>query len=466
MISRVHLSPNISSPKLSGQLERISFTFFTSSKYRIVFVYLCIYLQNASGKFYPMKRVVITGLGALTPIGNNVKSFWESLVAGTSGATRITRFNPSPFRTQIACELKGYSAEGILDRNELKRTDLFTQYALVAADQAIKDSGLDVSKMDPFDIGVIWGSGQGGMETFEEQVTEYVQGNFVPRFSPFFVPKLIANMASGMISMKYGLMGINYTTVSACSTSNTAIMDALNYIRLGKAKVIVTGGSEAPITQASVGGFSSMKAMSVRNDDPSVACRPFDSARDGFVMGEGAGALILEEYEHAIARGATIYAEVAGAAMTADAYHMTATHPEGLGAAKAMEFALKDADLTPADIDYLNAHATSTPVGDLSEIKAITRLFGDQTQQLKISSTKSMTGHLLGAAGAIEAIASIMAIRNSIIPPTINVSNPDPAIPAGLDIVFNKAVEANVNVAMSDTFGFGGHNGIVVFKKI
>lgn len=413
-----------------------------------------------------MKRVVITGMGALTPIGNDVQSFWDSLVAGASGAATITRFNASAFRTQIACELKNFSAEGILDRNEIKRTDLFTQYALVAADQAMKDSGLNVSSMDPFDIGVIWGSGQGGMQTFEEQVKEYVQGNFVPRFSPFFVPKLIANMASGMISMKYGLMGINYTTVSACSTSNTAIMDALNYIRLGKAKVIVTGGSEAPITEASIGGFCAMKAMSTRNDNPAAACRPFDADRDGFVMGEGAGALILEEYEHAKARGAKIYAEVAGAAMTADAYHMTATHPEGLGAAKAMEFALKDAGLAPTDVNYLNAHATSTPVGDLSEIKAITRLFGDAPAHLQISATKSMTGHLLGAAGAIEAIASVMSIRHSIIPPTINVQNPDPALPTGLNIVMNKAVESNVDVAMSDTFGFGGHNGIVVFRKI
>ncbi|UYQ94354.1 beta-ketoacyl-ACP synthase II [Chitinophaga horti] len=412
-----------------------------------------------------MKRVVITGMGALTPIGNDVASFWDSLVAGKSGAATITRFNASAFRTQIACELKGFSPEGILDRNEIKRTDLFTQYALVAADQAMKDANLDIAAMDPFDIGVIWGSGQGGMQTFEEQVKEYVQGDFVPRFSPFFVPKLIANMASGMISMKYGLMGINYTTVSACSTSNTAIMDALNYIRLGKAKVIVTGGSEAPITEASIGGFCAMKAMSTRNDDPTSACRPFDADRDGFVMGEGAGALVLEEYEHAKARGAKIYAEVAGASMTADAYHMTATHPEGLGAAKAMEFALKDADLKPTDVQYLNAHATSTPVGDLSEIKAITRLFGDAPTHLQISATKSMTGHLLGAAGAIEAIASVMAIRHSIIPPTINVHTPDPALPAGLNIVINKAVEAKVDVAMSDTFGFGGHNGIVVFKK-
>ncbi|PTS99634.1 beta-ketoacyl-[acyl-carrier-protein] synthase II [Pedobacter sp. HMWF019] len=412
-----------------------------------------------------MKRVVITGMGALTPVGNDIQTFWNSLIQGKSGADRITRFNPAAFRTQIAAELKDFDASLFLDRNEIKRTDPFTQYALVAAGQAIKDSGLDFSAMNPYDTGVIWGSGQGGMLTFEEQVTEYTENNFVPRFSPFFVPKLIANMASGMISIKYGLMGINYTTVSACSTSNTAIMDAFNYIRWGKAKVIVTGGSEAPITQASVGGFCAMKAMTTQNDTPETACRPFDAGRDGFLMGEGAGALVLEEYEHAIARNATIYAELAGAAMTADAYHMTATHPEGEGAATAMRFALEDAGLNIEDVDYLNAHATSTPVGDMSELKAITKLFKDQTDHLHISATKSMTGHLLGAAGAIEAIACIQAIRHSIVPPTINLTDPDPAIPSNLNIVKVNAMEKNIDVAMSNTFGFGGHNGIVVFKK-
>lgn len=412
-----------------------------------------------------IKRVVITGMGALTPIGNTVATFWNNLVHGKSGAARITKFNPEQFRTQIACELKDFDPSSFLDRNEIKRTDPFTQYALGSAAQAIADSGLDFSVMNPYDTGVIWGSGQGGMLTFEEQVREYAANDFKPRFSPFFVPKLIANMASGMISIKYGLMGINYTTVSACSTSNTAIMDAFNYIRWGKAKVIITGGSEAPITEASVGGFCAMKAMTTRNDDPEHSCRPFDAERDGFLMGEGAGALVLEEYEHAIARGATIYAELAGAAMTADAYHMTSTHPEGEGAATAMKFALEDAGLHPEDIHYLNAHATSTPVGDISELKAITKLFNGKTEQLHISATKSMTGHLLGAAGAIEAIACIMAIKNSIVPPTINLSNPDPAVPAELNIVKQHAFEKNIDAAMSNTFGFGGHNGIVVFKK-
>ncbi|MEZ2443082.1 beta-ketoacyl-ACP synthase II [Chitinophaga sp. RCC_12] len=412
-----------------------------------------------------MKRVVITGMGTVSPIGNNVTDFWNSLVTGKSGAATISHFDASRFRTQFAHELKGFVPGALLDKGEVRKTDPFTQYALVAADQAVKDSGLDFSTMDPFDTGVIWGSGQGGMQTFEEQVTEYVSGDFNPRFSPYFVPKLITNMASGMISIKYGLMGINYTTVSACATSNTAIMDALTYIRLGKAKVIVTGGSEAPITSASVGGFCAMKAMSVRNDDPTTASRPFDVHRDGFVMGEGAGALILEEYEHAKARGARIYAEVAGAAMTADAYHMTATHPEGLGALRAMQLALEDAGLNKEEVDYLNAHATSTPVGDLSEIAAIGKMFGAAPSHLHISATKSMTGHLLGAAGAIEAIASVMSIQKGIIPPTINTQELDAAIPSTLQIVLGTAIEKTVNVAMSNTFGFGGHNGIVVFRK-
>ncbi len=413
-----------------------------------------------------MKRVVVTGMGALTPIGNNVSTFWESLIAGKSGAGRITKFDASLFRTQIAAELKGFDPAEYLDKAEIKRTDPFTQYALAAAAQALKDSGLDVAAMDPYDIGVIWGTGQGGMLTFEEQVREYTENGFKPRFSPFFVPKLISNMASGLISIKYGLMGINYTTVSACATSNTAIMDAFSYIRWGKAKVMVTGGSEAPITEASVGGFASMKAMTTRNDSPETACRPFDASRDGFLMAEGAGALILEEYEHAKARNATIYAEVAGAAMTADAYHMTSTHPEGTGALKAMQLALEDAGLTPGDIDYLNAHATSTPIGDLSEIKAITRLMEGNFSNLHVSATKSMTGHLLGAAGAVEAIASILAIKNSLVPPTINVTEPDAALPANLNIVYDQTLEKEVNVAMSNTFGFGGHNGIVIFRKI
>lgn len=413
-----------------------------------------------------MKRVVVTGIGAITPLGNDVATYWQNMVAGVSGAAPITHFNASAFKTRFACEVRNFSPGELLDRSELKRTDLFTQYALVAADQAIKDSGIDFKGMDPFDTGVIWGSGQGGMQTFEEQVTEYAGGDGTPRFSPFFVPKLIANMASGMISIKYGLMGINYTTVSACSTSNTAFMDALNYIRLGKAKVIVAGGSEAPITRASVGGFTAMKAMSTRNDDPQHASRPFDVDRDGFVMGEGAGCLLLEEYEHAKARGARIYGELAGAAMTADAYHMTSTHPEGAGALRAMLEALKDAGLTPDDVDYLNVHATSTPVGDLSETHAVSRLFGDAPPNLIISATKSMTGHLLGAAGAIEAIACLMTIRDGVIPPTINTEHIDPAVPKGLKILLGQAQQHPVKVAMSNTFGFGGHNGIVVFKKV
>ena len=413
-----------------------------------------------------MKRVVVTGLGALTPIGNNVDDFWNALTEGKSGAARITHFDPSQFRTHFAAEVKNFDPKEHLDRNEIKRTDPFSQYALVSTEQAIQDSGLDFEKMDPFDTGVIWGTGQGGMLTFEEQVREYAENDYKPRFSPFFVPKLIMNMAAGLISMKYGLMGINYSTVSACATSNTAIMDAFNYIRWGKAKVIITGGSEAPITEASFGGFSSMKAMSTRNDDPASASRPFDVDRDGFVMGEGASTLILEEYEHAKARGAKIYAEVAGAAMTADAYHMTATHPEGLGAAEGIKRALADGGLNRDDVDHLNMHATSTPVGDISEINAIKKAFGDSPDHLYINATKSITGHLMGAAGAAEAIASIKAITKGVIPGTINTENVDPEVPGNLNIVFGDSMEKNVDVAMSNTFGFGGHNGIVVFKKV
>lgn len=413
-----------------------------------------------------MNRVVITGLGALTPLGNSVAVFWDSLIHGKSGAGPITRFDAKLFRTRFACEIKDFDPAAVLDKAEVRKTDRFTQYALAATAEAVKDSGLDFSAMDPFDTGVIWGTGQGGMETFEEQVKEYALGGMIPRFSPFLVPKMIANMAPAMISIKYGLMGINYTTVSACATGNNALMDAFNYIRLGKAKVIISGGSEAGITEASVGGFCAMKAMSVRNDDPAHASRPFDVERDGFVIGEGAGALVLEEYEHARARGARIYAEIGGAAMTADAYHMTATHPEGLGAYKAMELALREAGVNPEDLDYLNAHATSTPVGDMSEIRAMSKLFLGKNRIPLISATKSMTGHLLGAAGAIEAIACILSIDKGMIPPTINTLHPDPAIPAELPIVYGEAREATVRTAMSNTFGFGGHNGIVVFRGI
>jgi 3-oxoacyl-[acyl-carrier-protein] synthase II len=411
-----------------------------------------------------LNRVVVTGLGALTPLGHNVKSFWQNIVDGKSGAGRITKFDPSLFRTQFACELKGFNVADHLDRAEIKRTDPFTQYALITTDEAIKDSGFDQNTMDPFDVGVIWGTGQGGMETFEQQVTEYAKGDGHPRFSPFFVPKFLTNMASGMISIRNGFMGVNYTPISACATSNTAIMEAFNHIRLGHAKIIVSGGSEAPITPASFGGFSSMKAMSSRNDDPQHASRPFDVDRDGFVMAEGAGALILEEYEHAVKRGAKIYAEITGAAMTADAYHMTATHPEGIGATKAMQKALKESGINVTDVDYMNMHATSTHVGDLSETKAISALGKDLN--MKISATKSMTGHLLGAAGAVEAIISILAIQNNIVPPTINTETLDPEIPSDLKIVLKESINHKVKVAMSNTFGFGGHNATVVFRRV
>ncbi|MGS2738476.1 beta-ketoacyl-ACP synthase II [Sinomicrobium sp. M5D2P17] len=412
-----------------------------------------------------MTRVVVTGLGAVTPLGNTVKEFWENSVAGKSSATKITRFDASRFRTQIACEVKDFVPQKYLDRNEIKRSDLFTQYALYAAMQSWEDAGLHMDKMDPFDVGVIWGSGQGGMVTFEDEVRNYVEGDYNPRFNPFFIPKLLVNMASGMISMKLGLMGICYTPVSACATSNTAIMDAYNYIKLGKAKVFITGGSEAGISPASIGGFSALKAMSKRNDDPERASRPFDKDRDGFLMGEGAGALVLEEYEHARKRGAKIYAEVVGTAMTADAYHMTSPHPEGIGAAKSMQLALEEANLSPEDVDYLNVHATSTGLGDIAELNAVQKVFGF-SRNLHISGTKSMTGHLLGAAGAIEAILCIQSINHNIIPPTINVEELDETIPEEFQIVTNTALEKEVKVAVNNAFGFGGHNSTIVLKKM
>ncbi|MDG5765860.1 beta-ketoacyl-ACP synthase II [Balneolales bacterium ANBcel1] len=411
-------------------------------------------------------RVVVTGLGALAPLGNDLDTFWDNVKNGVSGAGPITRFNPEKFRTRFACELKDFNAADHLDRADIKRSDMFTQYALIASDQAIRDSGFDFSKMSPFDVGVIWGTGQGGMMTFEEQMKAYYQGDGTPRFSPFFVPKLIANMASGMISMRNGYMGVNYTTVSACATSNTAIMDAFNYIKWGKAKVIVTGGSESPITEGSVGGFSAMKAMSPRNDDPKSASRPFDTGRDGFVMGEGAGAIVLEDYDHAVARGAHIYCEVTGAAMTADAYHLSATHPEGIGAIEGMKRALAEAKRDISDVNYLNPHATSTPVGDISEIKAIASMVGSGKNDLWISATKSMTGHLMGAAGAIEAIITILALRDNVIPPTINTTDLDPQIPSNINIVIGESMEKKIDVAMSNTFGFGGHNGIAIFESV
>ncbi|GGW22449.1 3-oxoacyl-[acyl-carrier-protein] synthase 2 [Arenibacter certesii] len=419
-----------------------------------------------NNKYLHMKRVVITGLGALTPIGNSVDELWQSAINGKSGMSRITKFDPTLFKTTFAAELKDFTPEKYLVRNEIKRSDRFTQYALYSAAEAINNSGLELESLSPFDIGVIWASGQGGMQTFENEVMNYTQEGKQPRFNPFFVPKMLVNMASGMIAMKFGLMGINYTAVSACASSNSAIMDAFNYIRLNKAKVMITGGSEAPITEASIGGFNAMKALSTRNSNPQLASRPFDVDRDGFVMGEGAGALVLEEYEHAKKRGAKIYAEVVGAAMTDDAYHISTTHPEGIGAIKAMELAMEEAKLNPDEVNYLNAHATSTAVGDLSEMKAVEKAFNNNFNNLKISATKSMTGHLIGAAGAIEAILSIKAIENNIVPPTINTVEIDSKIPKTMPIVIKDAVESQVKVAMSNTFGFGGHNATVIFKGI
>ncbi len=412
------------------------------------------------------KRVVVTGLGAITPIGNNLSDFWNNLIEGKSGAAPITHFDASKFKTRFACEIKGFEFEKYFDRPELRKMDKFTQFAMVAADEAIKDSLLDLNSINKRRVGVIWGSGNGGFQTFQEQVMEFAKGDGTPRFNPFFIPKVIADIASGWISIKYGFMGPNFTTISACATSTTAIIDAFNYIRWGKASIIITGGSEAAINEAGIGGFNASKALSTRNDDPATASRPFDKNRDGFVMGEGAGALVLEEYEHAIKRGAKIYAEVAGGGMSADAYHLTGTHPEGEGALLGMQEALDDAGLQPQDIDYLNAHATSTPLGDISETKAMVRLFGANAAHLNVSATKSSTGHLLGAAGAIEAIASILAVKNDIIPPTINTLNIDEEIAGSLNFTLGKRVNRKVNVAMSNTFGFGGHNATAIFKKI
>jgi 3-oxoacyl-[acyl-carrier-protein] synthase II len=412
-----------------------------------------------------MKRVVITGLGALTPIGNNLNDFWKGLLEGKSGAAAITKFDPSKFKTRFACELKGFDPLEYMDKQEVRKYDPYVQYAIAAVEQAIRHAELNLEGLDLHEVGVIWGTGKGGWTTIEQQITEFANGDGTPRYNPYFIPKALPNMASGIITIKYGFKGLNFTTASACAASNTSIMDAFNYIRWGKAKMIITGGSEASILPSAIGGFSVMKALSQRNDDPETASRPFDKDRDGFVMGEGAGAIILEEYEHAVNRGAKIIAEVAGTAMTSDAYHLSATHPEGEGAARAMRLALKDADLSPEDVNYINCHATSTPLGDVSETKAIANVFVSNLQNLKISATKSLTGHLLGAAGAIEAIASIKAIQEGIIPPSINVFNIDPEIPKGIQIVKDKPLIQNVDVAMSSTFGFGGHNAIAIFKK-
>lgn len=404
-------------------------------------------------------------MGTINPLGNNIEEYWKGLANGESGAGPITRFDASKFKTRFACEVKNFDPAQHFEKGEARRYDLFTQYALVAVAEAMKNSGLLEGELDKERVGVIWGSGNGGIGTLEHEVTEYVKGDGTPKFNPFLVPKMIVNIASGLISIKYGFKGINYVTVTACAASNSAIMDAFNYIRWGKADVIIAGGSEAPITHASVGGFSSMKALSARNDDPKAASRPFDKDRDGFVIGEGAGALVLESLEHAKERGANILAEIIGAAMTADAYHISATHPEGDGAYRAMKLAMEEAGITVNDIDYVNAHATSTPVGDPSEVTAMSRLLEGTDKKLTVSATKSMTGHLLGGAGAVEAIASIKAIQEGLIPPTINLHQQDDNIPEQIEIVANKAVKKDVRIAMSNTFGFGGHNAIVIFKK-
>ena len=411
-----------------------------------------------------MKRVVITGMGALTPIGNNLETYWANLKAGKSGGGPITRFDTTKFKSHFACELKDFNVEDYIPRNEARRMDPFTQFALIATEEAIKNAKIDFDVLNRNRIGVIWGSGNGGIQTFTEEMIEYTKNDETPRFSPFFIPKIIADIASGIISIKYGLRGVNFTTISACASSTTAIIDAFNYIKWGKADMIITGGSEAPITAAGLGGFTASRALSMNNDNPETACRPFDISRDGFVMGEGAGTLILESYEHAIARGATIIAEVAGGGMAADAYHLTGTHPEGEGAFLGMQEALNDAGIEPKDIDYINMHATSTPVGDPSELIAVERLFGTNPD-FNISATKSMTGHLLGAAGAIEAIASVMAIVEGIIPPTINTKNVDPEFDGKFEFTLGSAQKREVKYALSNTFGFGGHMASAVFKR-
>jgi len=412
-----------------------------------------------------LKRVVVTGIGALTPIGNTAKDYWDALANGVSGAAPITHFNAEKFKTRFACEVKNFNVNDHLDRKEARKMDPFTQYAMVAADEAVKDSGILDTDFIPEDVGVIWASGIGGLHSLEKEIRDYTNGDGTPRFNPFFIPKMIGDIAPGYISIKYGFRGPNFGTVSACASSNNSIIDAFNYIRLGMAKAIVTGGSEACVTESAVGGFNSMKALSERNDSPSTASRPFDADRDGFVLGEGAASLVLEEYEQAKARGAKIYGEMLGGGMTADAHHITAPHPEGLGALNVMKRALKDANLAPEDIDYVNVHGTSTPLGDVSETKAIKGVFGDHAYKMNISSTKSMTGHLLGAAGAVEALACLSAINTGIIPPTINHFTDDEQFDPKLNFTFNKAQKRDVKYALSNTFGFGGHNASVIMCK-
>lgn len=413
-----------------------------------------------------LRRVVVTGIGALTPIGNTASEYWQGLRYGVSGAAPITRYDASKFRTQFACEIKNFKAEDYFDRKEARKMDPFTQYALVVADEAVKDSKIDLGSIDLGKAGVIWGSGIGGLKTFQDEVDNFVTNDRTPRFNPFFIPKMIADISSGQISIKYGFRGPNFVTVSACASATNALIDAMNYIRLGHMDIAISGGSEAAVTEAGMGGFNAMKALSERNDSPETASRPFDKDRDGFVLGEGAGALILEEYEHARARGAKIYAEIIGGGMSADAYHITAPHPEGLGATSVMVNALKDANIGPDMVDYINVHGTSTPLGDISETLAIKKVFGEHAYNLNISSTKSMTGHLLGAAGAIEAVACLMAMQNNTVPPTINHFTDDEQLDNKLNLTFNKAQEREINIALSNTFGFGGHNTSIIFKKL
>lgn len=413
-----------------------------------------------------LKRVVVTGIGALTPIGNTAPEYWEGLKAGKSGAAPITRFNASLFKTKFACELKNFDMGQFMDRKEARKLDPFAQYAMVVADEAIKDSNLPLTELNPHRVGVIWGSGIGGLFTFQEEVKSYAKGDGTPRFNPFFIPKMIPDLSAGHISIKYGFRGPNFVTVSACASSTNAIYDAYTYLRLGKADIIVTGGSEAAVTEAGVGGFNSMKALSERNDSPETASRPYDKDRDGFVLGEGAGALILEEYEHAKKRGAKIYAEVIGGGMSADAYHITAPHPDGEGIIQVMKSALEEAGIKPSEVDYINTHGTSTPLGDIGKIRAIEKVFGEHASNMNISSTKSMTGHLLGAAGAIEAIACLLAINESIVPPTINHFTDDDGLDPKLNLTFNKAQKREVKIALSNTFGFGGHNASIILKKV
>ncbi|MFK8061498.1 MAG: beta-ketoacyl-ACP synthase II [Polaribacter sp.] len=413
-----------------------------------------------------LKRVVITGLGALTPIGNNIEEYWNALVNGVSGAAPITYFDAAKFKTRFACELKNFNVNDFINKKDARKMDRFTQYAMVASDEAIADANLDLETINKFRVGVIWGAGIGGLETFQNEALNFGEGDGTPRFNPFFIPKMIADIAPGHISIKNGFMGPNYTTVSACASSANAMIDALNYIRLGYCDVIVTGGSEAAVAISGIGGFNAMHALSTRNESPETASRPFDAERDGFVLGEGAGALVLESYEHAKARGAKIYAEVIGGGMSSDAYHMTAPHPEGVGVIAVMKSCLENSGIKPEDVDHINTHGTSTPLGDVAELKAISAVFGDHAKNININSTKSMTGHLLGAAGAIESIASILAMKNGIIPPTINHSNVDENINSELNLTLNKPQKREIKVAMSNTFGFGGHNACVAFKKL